>query len=724
MANTVVVRGTNDKPATSESLADYFTRHPEHGGSLFIGYPIIGTADGRRPIDALLVSPTLGVVVFDLVEGHDVGSYDDRQDESATKLEARLLGYKDLVRKRKLLVDVHTLTYAPALSRKALASADGYAIANSDTLGEELAALEWVDASNETYERALSALQNISTIRRSRGTRVIHNESSRGAKLQRLEGSIATLDNLQSKAVIETVEGVQRIRGLAGSGKTIVLALKAAYLHAQHPDWRIAVTFNTRSLKGQFNRLINSFTIEQTSEEPNWEQIRVINAWGAPGGPSREGIYHEFCSAHGVDYLDFRTATGQFGRTDPFKAACATALKEAGPRRKLYDAILVDEAQDFPAEFLRMCYEILDDKRRLVYAYDELQSLSGDGLASAEEIFGSEGGKPRVSFDEPSTTVGARRDIILEKCYRNSRPVLVSAHGLGFGAYRPETRTGATGLVQMFDQPSLWTDIGYLVKSGELRPGSPVELARTNETSPDFLESHSPINDLIHFQAFDREIDQASWVAAQIKRNLEQDELRYDDIIVINTDPITTRKKLGPVRKALLDQGIVSHTAGVDTSTDVFFQPDVESITCTGIFRAKGNEAAMIYIINGQEAQSSAGNLALVRNRLFTAMTRSKAWVRVLGVGAGMTDLIAEFDRIKAANFELRFKYPSPGDLQQMRIVHRDMSASDINRVKKRRESIDQLVDELEAGTLYPEDLDPETLARLRRVLGPGWSDD
>ena len=43
----------------------------------------------------------------------------------------------------------------------------------------------------------------------------------------------------------------------AGSGKTIVLALKVAYLHAHHPDWTIAVTFNTRSLKGQFERLIN-----------------------------------------------------------------------------------------------------------------------------------------------------------------------------------------------------------------------------------------------------------------------------------------------------------------------------------------------------------------------------------------------------------------------------------------------------------------------------------
>ena len=94
------------------------------------------------------------------------------------------------------------------------------------------------------------------------------NENSRGAKLKRLEDSIATLDNRQSRAVIETVNGVQRIRGLAGSGKTIVLALKAAYLHVQHPDWRIAVTFNTRSLKGQFRRLINNFSVEQAGEEP------------------------------------------------------------------------------------------------------------------------------------------------------------------------------------------------------------------------------------------------------------------------------------------------------------------------------------------------------------------------------------------------------------------------------------------------------------------------
>ena len=87
--------------------------------------------------------------------------------------------------------------------------------------------VQWDNASTELYERTLSAIQNISAVRRARTPRHISSPQSRGAKLGHLEDSIATLDMLQSKAVIETVDGVQRIRGLAGSGKTIVLALKA-----------------------------------------------------------------------------------------------------------------------------------------------------------------------------------------------------------------------------------------------------------------------------------------------------------------------------------------------------------------------------------------------------------------------------------------------------------------------------------------------------------------
>lgn len=501
MTSPSVVRGTNDKPEASRSLIEAFNGLEGFNGQLFVGYPIISTADGRHPIDAVYVSPGHGVVVFDLVEGTDLGDYQYRQDDAATRLQQRLLSYRDLVRRRELQTKITSITYAPTF--KAVNINADYPITEAVHLREALDLVNWPNATQDLYQQTLSAIQTISTIRRSRTARSIANDASRGAKLLNLENSIATLDNLQSKAVIETVEGVQRIRGLAGSGKTIVLALKAAYLHAQHPDWRIAVTFNTRSLKGQFRRLINSFTVESSGEEPDWERVRVVNSWGAPGGPDRDGLFYEYCTANGATYRDFSTARDDFGRERAFDDACAAALGEVQSPKTLYDAILVDEAQDLPPAFLRICYTMLDNSRRLVYAYDELQNLSGDGLPSATEIFGvNERGEPNVSFAYESYDLGARRDIVLEKCYRNSRPVLVSAHGLGFGIYRTPPPRESTGLVQMFDQPGLWTDIGYEVTAGALEPGSHVTLKRTEETSPAFLERHSPINDLVEFRVF------------------------------------------------------------------------------------------------------------------------------------------------------------------------------------------------------------------------------
>jgi superfamily I DNA and RNA helicase len=712
-----IVQGTNSKPASSRALVACFAQYPTANGELFIGYPIIGTPEGRHPIDALWISPEKGVVVFDIVEGSDPGDYTERQDDAANKLEARLKAHKELMRRRDLLVQIHTLSFAPGIADTSKYQQQNYMLANAATLSDSLSQILWKDADTSIFESTLSALQNISTIRKGRTKRILTKEDSRGAKLKHLEDSIATLDNLQSKAVIETVDGVQRIRGLAGSGKTIVLALKAAYLHAQHPDWRIAVTFNTRSLKGQFRRLINTFTIEQTSQEPDWENVCILNAWGAPGGVEREGIYHEFCRAQDIQYFDFRSAKSTFRRGQEFAGACDHALKNMRSQLQCYDAILVDEAQDFPPAFLRLCYEILKERKRLVYAYDELQNLSGVSLPSPEEIFGKHpDGTPRVTFDDLSQG-GPQRDVILEKCYRNSRPVLVTAHALGFGIYRRSPKNRDTGLVQMFGNAGLWEEIGYEVRAGVLQDGHDVVLQRPPESSPRFLEDHSPLADLIEFKAFKTEDEQAEWVSKEIARNITEEELRHDDIVVINPDPLTTRSQSGPIRHRLLKMGIPSHLAGVDTNPDVFFEADSPSVTFTGIYRAKGNEAGMVYVINAQDCQTATFNLANVRNRLFTAITRSKAWVRVIGVGPKMKELIEEYKKLEAANFELRFRYPTQEQREQLSIVHRDMTAAERKRLKTKEKDLADLVQDLEMGNVHPEDLDEELLRKLEMLL-------
>jgi superfamily I DNA and RNA helicase len=707
MINTVW--GSTDKPVSSRRLAEILTADPALDGTLYIGYPIIGTPEGSFPIDALLVSPTKGLVLFTVVEGRNLPEYAEAQDEAFNKMQAKLLQHQSLVRKRKLAVDIHTITFAPAVPQQDGAADGEHRLCDADSLKATIDGLNHFDA--DVYPALVSVIQAISTLRRGRKKRELRSENSRGAKLKALEDSIANLDSQQSAAVVETYEGVQRIRGLAGSGKTIVLALKVAYLHARHPEWLIAVTFHTRSLKKQFEHLITTFVLEQANEEPDWEKVRILNAWGAPGGKDRSGIYYEFCRDHGVEYFDFRGAQTRFGADRQFEGACDVALQSASTFRPKYDAILIDEAQDFAPNFLLLCYEYLKEPKRLVYAYDELQNLGRRSLPPVEDIFGQRAdGTPRVTL-HPDQPGKPRQDIILEVCYRNSRPVLSTAHALGFGIYRDK------GLAQIFENTNLWLDIGYRVKDGQLEDGEHVALGRTPKTSPEFLENHSSIDDLIEFRVFNSDQEQTNWVVNSVAHDLNEDDLLPDDIVVINPNPLSTREAVKNARKALAEQNINSNLAGVTTSADIFNEPG--TVTFTGVFRAKGNEAGMVYVINAQDCFSALlpRDIARVRNRLFTAITRSKAWVRVLGVGAGMRALKAEFDRAKAADFELRFRYPTEEERKQITMVNRDMSKAEQERFAKKQSSLVDIIESLESGETFIEDYPEDTIKKLKSLL-------
>lgn len=709
-----IVLGSTKKVVSSETLAAFFASNISLDGFLYIGYPIVGTAEGAYPIDAILISKQTGLVLFNIIEGKNLDNYQENQDDVYNKLEAKLRLHKNLMKGRNLQVNISVVTFAPALNNLHDFSDTEYPVCNESNLKKWIENISWHD--NGYYEAALAVIQSISTIRKGKKKRDVSKPDSRGTKLKNLEDSIANLDNKQGRAVIETVDGVQRIRGLAGSGKTIVLALKAAYLHSQHPEWKIAVTFNTRSLKGQFRQLINTFTIEQTNDEPDWENLNIIHAWGAPGGGERDGIYYKFCQLHNIEYFDFGMAKNQW-RGNEFKGVCQVALESITTSKPCYDAILIDEAQDFPPEFLKLCYEMLSEPKRLVYAYDELQNLSSQSLPSPEEIFGNNpDGTARVIFSEQKPGK-PQQDIILEKCYRNSRPILVTAHALGFGIYRTPNTEDETGLVQIFENSHLWNEVGYQTTEGSLADNSHVTLERTEESSPSFLESHSPINDLISFHKFNSASEQATWVVEEIKKNLDNDELRHDDIVVINPDPLTTRKSVSPIRTMLYDIGINSHLAGVDTSPDVFFDYDNDSVAFTGIYRAKGNEAGMIYIINAHDCYSSFGSIARVRNRLFTAITRSKGWVRVLGIGPQMDLLINEYEKVRENDFKLKFRYPTSVERKHLNIVNRDMTEHELMKINQKKNDIGQILDDIEAGRMFIEDLGSEQLNRLKSLL-------
>src|SRR5690554_6475922 len=105
-----VTRGINKKPVASEILEKCLTRIPGLQGEVFTGYPLIATPDGKYSIDATLISPTKGIVLFDLIEGQEIGDYADRQDDLANKIEARLKLHRELVKGRNLAVPLSVIS--------------------------------------------------------------------------------------------------------------------------------------------------------------------------------------------------------------------------------------------------------------------------------------------------------------------------------------------------------------------------------------------------------------------------------------------------------------------------------------------------------------------------------------------------------------------------------------------------------------------------------------
>ncbi|MBA3964580.1 MAG: hypothetical protein H0X47_02185 [Nitrospirales bacterium] len=102
-----------------------------------------------------------------------------------------------------------------------------------------------------------------------------------------------------------------------------------------------------------------------------------------------------------------------------------------------------------------------------------------------------------------------------------------------------------------------------------------------------------------------------SWVTKSIANNLTEDELEIDDILVVIPEPRSVGLDAAKLIPLLEKNNISSHIVGITTSLDMVF--DSESLAITGIFRAKGNEAPMVYILNS-EFCAEGSELSRLRN--------------------------------------------------------------------------------------------------------------
>lgn len=520
------------------------------------------------------------------------------------------------------------------------------------------------DFEDELYNKIISGIQEAYGINSHIDRQGIV-EGTKAHAIEKMKFLIERYDSAQMEAILSDTTGIQRIRGMAGSGKTIILARKAVELHTAHPDWDIVVTYSTRSLREQLVRLINKFyAAKNDGAKFDESKLKIMHSWGSANA---EGVYYDICLRHGISPLNVGQAKAKFGKNaNYFSKMCESVMKEVKTFTKMYDCILIDEAQDFDKNFLQLCLKVLDGNERLVYAYDELQKLNEESMPSPVDIFGKD-----IKNDTPLTV-----------CYRNQGRAIVTAHAIGMGLYRKD------GLIQLPDA-KVWRAIGYTYDK-EIEEGKKAVLYRTSKTSPELLKVNQ--DEIIDFVSYDKREAMEHALLEMVNRDLIEEQLLPRDIMIIDMDTYLYNDNhtvLVNLMRSIEDyDNLYIHTAGASNPED-FFRED--SVVYSSVRRAKGNETYMVYIVNAQKCMTTLTRRS-DRNALFTAITRSKGWVRVLGYGEEMQKLCEEFDRIKANDYKLVFeKYPTKEEQKQLIINNKDLGGKDASVFGNARGLFDKL---------------------------------
>lgn len=471
---------------------------------------------------------------------------------------------------------------------------------------------------------------------------------TRASVLAEVRQRLSEFDLQQEHIGKEIPPGPQRIRGIAGSGKTVILCQKAAHMHLKHPDWDIALVFFSRSLYhpiiAQLNKWLLRFSGGEVEYEPKNGKLQVLHAWGAKNQP---GLYSTLCQAAGVKRL--RVEDTQSNRPNEALAEVCIQLLHNTVVPTLYDAILIDEGQDLIVDdplkfqgkqpFYWMAYQALrpvdsaqPQQRRLIWGYDEAQSLESLKIPNASELFGEDLGHLVTG----QYSGGIKKSEIMHRCYRTPGPILTAAHGIGMGLLRYGGML--TGITRAED----WRAIGYEV-TGRFISGEQITLQRPKENSPNLVPELWE-GSALEFVAYRSRQEELSALAQNILYNLRHDGLKpsREILVIVLGSGFEAMKLETAVAEFLISQGIdiyIPSTPDCNILQTDKQQRNPNQFWCEGgvtvsrIHRSKGNEADMVYVVGLDNVAKDESNLQL-RNQLFVALTRAKGWVKLSGLGS------------------------------------------------------------------------------------------
>lgn len=637
--------------------------------NLYYDFPIFKDFDGDILISQLLVvSKKHGILAISFDDSENIEGL-VKQENFFNEIEqlhsiifSRLLRNK-ILRKSKtaLIFPISSFIFNSNLTEDTEVE-EIACISNFNSLEKFLGKLETDSIDAEIYSELIATIEGAKGLLKAKERPNLDSKKVKGITATEIEKEINSFDEFQKKAFINEIIGPERVRGLAGSGKTVVLALKAAITHLRNPEAKIVYTFYTKSLYQHIQRLITRFYRQYDDKDPDWEKLKIVHAWGSS---ANTGIYYEACEKNDIPFLSFSQASFK-NPANPFDYACKEILS-ASKLEPIYDYIFIDEGQDFPESFIKLCLRICNNGR-IVWAYDELQTIFQAKTPGIDSVL------------EGTPYKGLEEDIILYKCYRNPREVLVTAHAIGFGIYG--------NIVQMLDEKDYWQDIGYKIVKGEFKENEQVIIERPKENSLETISNHFKKEEIVKVSSYKDYAEEVTQCVRNILDDINQG-LLPDDILVVVVDDRNAKKYLTDIQMLLARAKIKSNNIHADKFSIKDFAIDGH-VTLSTIHKAKGNEAYSVHVV-GTDSLYSLEPTIRERNLMFTAITRTKGWVSISGIGSAALKWETEIKKALEKVPNIEFKYPSKKELS---IMKRDIQEK-ATRKSKQAKILDELLAEM-----------------------------
>ncbi|WP_107724889.1 3'-5' exonuclease [Desmospora activa] len=401
--------------------------------------------------------------------------------------------------------------------------------------------------------------------------------SGKSKKVQYQEYVLLSLDDLQTmdlhqENLAKQIGDKHRlIRGVAGSGKTLILASRAALLAKENPDWNILVLC--------YNISLSRFIADMVEQKLN--QSESLFDFVAEGEEIQTVQQkHNITVRHFHDWLnrDLKIKSEE---------EIPTTLQEweAGKRSfPLYDAILIDEGQDFTPEWLGLVTRLLNpDTQSLLIVEDRAQTIYSRRRSLRKDIGLDFRGRSRV----------------LTINYRNTAPIV----RLAWDFYRQHA-------------------------------------SMENATSDEEMEVIEPQSSLRSgpqpfLQRFANMEEEMAYVAKQMKVLHRQRNVAWSEMLLLyRVKSYAGLDTMNTIRRGLAREGIPFYWMTENAQSKRAFSPRENQVTVSTIDSSKGLDYKAVFVVNTDRLPfPKEENIEREVSLLYIAMTRAKKYLSITWSG-------------------------------------------------------------------------------------------